>query len=422
MTIQVRSVPPAPRELASPDPLCGEAQPARTPRPARPRRVLHIITRMIVGGAQETAMLICAMSDRSRFDCEILTGTETGPEGELYGECRERGVPLHFEPLLVRRIDPARDLLTLFRLARFIRRGRYDIVHTHSSKAGVLGRLAARIAGVRTVVHTVHGWGFNAQQPGYESRLYVLLERWCARHCQALVTVSDADRAMGLALGIGRPGQYRCIRSGIELERFSVSLPGRGPLERELGLPGDAFVIGSIARLSPQKAPLDMIDAFEVVARTHSHAHLVMVGDGPLRAAVEQRLAQRGLAGRAHLLGLRHDVPELLRSFDVLALSSHWEGLPRVFPQAMSAGLPIVTTRFGGAADAVTDGENGFVVEIGDTQAMAEKLIALGSDPQAAQRMGECGRQRVQPFSARQMLDQVERLYEELEDPCTHRS
>jgi glycosyltransferase involved in cell wall biosynthesis len=379
--------------------------------------VLHIITRMIVGGAQETALLICALGDHRRYRGEILTGPETGPEGELHQLARQRGVPLHFEPLLVRRVDPMRDIAALFRIARFIRLGGYDVVHTHSSKAGVLGRLAARLAGVRTVVHTVHGWGFTGGSQGAMARFFVLLERCCAPLCGALVTVSTTDRDLGLELRIGQPDQYRCIRSGIEVELYADVSADRVAVRRELGLPADAFVIGSVARLSPQKAPLDMIEAFARVARETPHAHLVMVGDGPLREQVEQAIASRGLTERAHLLGLRHDVPTLLRAFDALALSSRWEGLPRVFPQAMAAGLPIVATRVAGASDAIVPGENGCLVDVGDMVAMGAALVALAADPDAARRMGARGRERVDEFSARRMLTDIEELYDEL-DPA----
>lgn len=379
--------------------------------PERPIRVLHVITRMIVGGAQENALLSCALADPRRFPSELLSGPETGSEGELHTETRARGVCHRIEPSLVRAVHPVRDLVALLRLWRLFRNGRWDVVHTHSSKAGILGRLAARLAGVPHVVHTVHGWGFTPGQSRLVFHAYVALERWCARACDVLVVVGNADRDEGLARGIGRPDQYRLIRSGIEVGAFRDVRVEAGDVRRRLGVPPDAFVVGCVGRLSAQKAPLDLVDAFGRLAAGHPHAHLVLVGDGPLRGAVEEAVARAGLGARVHLTGLRRDVPELLRAFDVLALSSRWEGLPRVFPQAMAAGLPIVATRVAGAADAVVPGESGFLVPPGDPAALAAALETLARDPTLLRRLGETGRARVEAFSAARMVRQLEAVY-----------
>ncbi len=359
-------------------------------------------------------MLTCALLDPERFRCELLTGPQTGPEGELHTESRARGVTLHVEPVLWRELHPAKDVLALFRLVRFLSRGRFDIVHTNSSKAGILGRVAARIAGVPVVVHTVHGWAFTPGQPWPVFRLYVWLERMCARWCGALVVVAQPDADEGLALGIGRPGQYVLIRSGIEIDVYREVPVTRSAARRLAGVPEAAFVVGAVGRLSAQKAPLDLVAAFEDLARVRGDAHLVLVGDGPLRGDVEDRVARSGLAERVHLLGLRRDVPELLRAFDVLALTSRWEGLPRVFPQAMAAGLPIVATRVDGAVEAVVDGETGWLVDVGDRAGLAARLLGLAEDPGLARSMGESGRARVEEFSAARMARQLEELYERL--------
>jgi glycosyltransferase involved in cell wall biosynthesis len=178
-----------------------------------------------------------------------------------------------------------------------------------------------------------------------------------------------------------------------------------------LGLPRDAFVIGSVGRLEGQKAPLDLLAAFVPVAADHPEAHLVYVGEGLSRGELEAGIARAGLGGRVHLTGLRRDVPELLRAFDVFALASRWEGLPRVFPQAMAAGLPIVATRVDGAPDAVKPGENGWLVDVGDTAAMARYLRALASDPAMARRMGAAGRARVDEFAVERMVEELAELY-----------
>ena len=395
----------------------GAAATAYAPAPTRalrPLRVLHVITRMMVGGAQENTLLSCALIDPTLYPSTLLTGPETGLEGSLHEEAAARGVQVIVEPNLVRRISPWHDFLATLRLRRVMRTGRYDIVHTHSSKAGILGRLAARWAGVPVIVHTAHGWGFNDEQPWYVYWLYVVLERVCAPFTGALVVVGAPNRDKGLKLGIGRPEQYRLIRSGIEVQAFRDVRTTRDEARRRLGLPADAFVIGSVGRLEGQKAPLDLLAAFAPVAAEHPEAHLVYVGEGSWRGELEAAIARAGLSGRVHLAGLRRDVPELLRAFDVFALASRWEGLPRVFPQAMAAGLPIVATRVDGAPDAVTPGENGWLVDVGDTAAMAKVLRALADDPAMARRMGAAGRARVDEFSVERMVDALAELYDTL--------
>jgi len=394
---------PRPQVSAVPDPAA-----------VQPIRVLHIITRMIVGGAQENTLLSCALIDRDRFPSDILTGPETGAEGSMHDDCRLSSVRLHLEPALGRSVHPWNDFIALLRLTRLIRRGRYDVVHTHSSKAGVLGRIAARLAGAPVVVHTVHGWPFSQEESFMHRALWVNLERSCARLADAIVVVGSADREKGLELGIGRADQYHLIRSGIDVDHYRGAGVDRGQVRSRLGLPPRAFVVGSVGRLSRQKAPLDLLGAFEPVARARADAHMVIVGDGPDRPAVEAAVRNLRLAERVHLAGLRRDVPALMSAFDVFALASHWEGLPRVLPQAMAAGLPIVASRANGVPDAVVNGENGWLVDVGDVAGMSRRLLELSNDPSRARRMGERGRERAEEFSARRMVDQLSVLYRRL--------
>ena len=379
----------------------------------RPLRVLHIITRMIVGGAQENTMLSCALIDQARFPSELLTGPQTGSEGELHGEVKARGVTMHIEPTLVRELDLWKDLVALFRLHAFIKRGRYDVVHTHSATAGGLGRVAARLAGVPVIVHTLHGVSWNKHHVRFPG-IAVWIEKMCARWSDAMVAVAETDRQEAIALGIGVRDRFELIRSGIEVEAYRDVAIDRTEARARLGIPLDAFVVGSVGRLNHQKAPLELLAAFGRLAEMRPEARLVMVGDGAMRDEVHAWVAKSPHRDRIHLLGLRRDVPEILRALDVFALASHYEGLPRVFPQAMAAGLPIVATRVAGAVDAVIPGENGWLVDIGDMEAMARHLDDLARDPAQARRMGERGRSRAEEFSARRMVQQLEVLYARL--------
>jgi len=386
-----------------------------------PIRVLQVITRLIVGGAQETAMLIADMLDPAHFSADILSGPQTGSEGSLIEEVRARGIPLTIEPTLVREISPAKDLLALVRLTRFIKRGRYTIVHTNSSKAGILGRWAAWLAGTPVIVHTVHGWGHHDRQHPLMRHALILSEKLTQRFTDKLIVVSPRNIEKGLADGIATPEKYVTIRSGIELDRFRKPGRPREAVRAELGIPPEAVVVGTVTRLSPQKGPLDFAAAAAQVAAQRPDVHFVVVGDGPLRADVEAEIAALGLTERIHLTGLRRDVPDLMHSFDVFALSSLWEGLPRVLPQAMAAGLPVVATAVDGNAEAVTDGVNGFLTPPGDARAMASALLHLLDDPSLAAQMGQAGRIRAADFGARKMVSDIAILYEALLAKCTPR-
>jgi glycosyltransferase involved in cell wall biosynthesis len=230
----------------------------------------------------------------------------------------------------------------------------------------------------------------------------------------ALITVSPHDIDKGLEWGIGKPEQYTVIRSGVELDRFGHPKIAPEQMRAGLGLPATAPVVGSVTRLSPQKAPLDLVDAFGYIGRERPDVWFVVVGDGPLRAPVEQRLQEARIANRTILTGLRRDVPELMATFDVFTLSSLWEGLPRVLPQAMATGLPIVCTRAGGAAEAVIDGENGFLVNRERPRELAESVLLLLQNEALRKRLGQAGKERAPAFGARRMVQDIDALYRQL--------
>ncbi len=378
-------------------------------------RVAHVITRLIVGGAQENTLAsVIGHRRNGTFDADLVVGPTFGPEGTLIPDAERAGIRAISVPSLRREVNPVLDPIATWRLASVFRRGRYDIVHTHSSKAGIVGRVAAHLAGVPIVVHTVHGWGFHDRQPAIVRGAYVTLERRTARLADALVTVTPRDAEKGLALGIGRPEQYTTIRSGIDVARFQTPSRSRDAVRAELGIAPEQIVVGSVMRLSPQKAPLDFVAAIDAVCRNRPDVIGVIVGDGPLRARVEADLATRALGDRVRLLGLRHDVPDLLATFDVFVLSSRWEGLPRVLPQAMAAGLPIVATEVDGSGEAIVPGENGFLVPPAEPGALARHVLELVDDPASRARLGADGRARAAAFDVGVMVRDIETLYARL--------
>ncbi len=385
----------------------------------KPIPVLHPITRLIIGGAQENTMLTADMHNHDpefngRYQVTITSGPQTGSEGSLIEEVRQRNVPLTILPELVREINPIKDITAVFKLRQMMKDGGYTIVHTHSSKAGLLGRWAAKMAGIPIIIHTVHGWSFHDRMSPAKLKLYILLERFGSRFSDAVIVVSPKDIEKGLAQGIGKREEYHLIRSGVELDRFGHPQQPPAEIRAELGIPADALVVGSVTRLSLQKAPLDLVDAFAEIARKRPLTHFIIVGDGPLRPDVEAKIRELGLSDQITLTGLRRDVPELMAAFDIFVLSSLWEGLPRVLPQAMATGLPIVATRADGSAEAVAEGENGFLVQRGQPKALADKVLLLLNDAELREKMGKNGRSRAYTFGARKMVQDIDTLYQKL--------
>lgn len=374
-------------------------------------RVAHVITRMIVGGAQETVLLAAALADRERFDPLLVCGPQTGSEGSLHDEVRRRGVELVVLPDMVREVHPWHDARALPALTRLFRDRAIDVVHTNSSKAGIIGRVAARRAGVRTVVHTVHGWPFHDHQARAFAATWRSLERRMAPWTDHLVVVADADREKGLAAGIGAAEQYVTVRSSLELSRYDPERALRDDVRKELGLPLDAPVLGAVNRLSDQKDPLSLVTAFAAVQAAVPDARLLLVGDGPLDRAVRRRIGALGLQDAVTMTGLRGDVPRLLQAADVFVSTSLWEGLPRTIIEAMATGLPVVATPADGVVDVLVDGRTGRLVGAGDPDAVAAAVLDLLRAPQVAARLGRTARTQVQDFDALRMTRALESLY-----------
>lgn len=380
---------------------------------------------MELGGAQEVALYLTAGLDKERYEVALITGSE----GMLVEEARRmKDVRLHLVPELVREIDPRKDLRALWAIRAILRDYVRSaplishpsrpplpgvLVHTHSSKAGILGRWAARLAGVPTILHTVHGFGFHDYQHPLKRRLFVALERWTARISTRLILVSQSNLEKGLRLKLFRPEQAVLIRNGIDLPRFSGA---RATPEKraELGLEGNGPVVGMVSNFKPQKSPLDFVEMARLVHQEVPEARFFVVGDGPLRPQAERLIETYGLGDRVKLVGWRRDIPELLSLLDIFVLTSLWEGLPLVFLEAMAAGKPIVATRVDGTTDVVHDGVNGFLCPPREYAGLARRVIQLLRDPQLAAEMGHRGREAARSFSQERMLAGYQRLYEAL--------
>jgi glycosyltransferase involved in cell wall biosynthesis len=378
-------------------------------------KVVHIITKLELGGAQENTLFTVSHLDQNRFEPFLISGKE----GILVEEAlRMQGVKTYLIPDLIREVRPWYDLKALSDIIRVLKEIRSTgdsnakmIVHTHSSKAGILGRWAAKLAGAEAIIHTYHGFGFNDYQSTLVKWFYIILEWITSRITTRFICVSEANRDKGRKLGLFRKDQSILIRSGIDLERFTTPLKNREEMRRELDISPDVPLVTMIACFKPQKAPLDFVHIAGLVKKEIPHARFLMVGDGVLREKIEILKIQLSLEKELILLGWRRDIPEMLNASDCLVLTSLWEGLPRVFPQAMCLGLPIVATRIDGATDVITDGVNGFLLPPHEVRGMAEKVLYLLKNPDRAREMGQKGKEKVKAFDCFTMLRQQEKLY-----------
>jgi glycosyltransferase involved in cell wall biosynthesis len=373
--------------------------------------VVHIITKLELGGAQQNTLFTVSHLDAARFHPVLITGEP----GLLDQEARKlAGVEFYQVPSLVRPIRPLHDLLALVVLTRLLKRLKPLIVHTHSSKAGILGRWAARLAGIPIVVHTIHGFGFTRYQHPVLRRLLIAAERGAARWTTRFFAVSEANRRQGIELGLFPAERCTVVRSGVDLAALRETRVDRESKRQELGLQPGQPVVGMVAPLKPQKAPLDFVRVAALVHRARPDAQFLLVGDGELRAAVVDEAERLGLSGLFHLVGWRRDSAEIMRCLDIFVLTSLWEGLPRVYLEALASSVPVVGTRVDGAAEVIQDGVNGYLLPPGDIRGLAERVLLLLAHPDGAARMGRNGASLPPEFDIREMVRQQEREYERL--------
>jgi glycosyltransferase involved in cell wall biosynthesis len=382
--------------------------------------VCHVITKLELGGAQEVALYLVSHLDAARFRPVLVTG----PGGLLDEEAKRiSGLDLLILPSLGRRIHLFGDVIALIRLVFLFRRLRPKIVHTHSSKAGILGRWAAWFAGVPIIIHTIHGYGITPGQSSAIRQVLICLERmtgWITTHW---IAVAQADIEKGMAWRLFDKN-VSLIRPGIDPRRFQIGPDSqtRETLRRELGAGTDHWLIGTVACLKPQKAPADFVSVAKRVCDSIPRARFVLIGDGELRPLVEALVSQSGLQDRVRLAGWRRDIPAVMHAFDAFVLTSHWEGLPRAILEARAAGVPIVATKVGGVDEVIRNDCEGMLAEAGDVEALSAALVRLH------QRRAEVLLERSRPdplpkeFHIEEMVKQYESLYRELLESCRAKS
>ncbi|TAL07194.1 MAG: glycosyltransferase family 1 protein [Verrucomicrobia bacterium] len=380
-------------------------------------RVTHVITRLIVGGAQEnTITSVLGLRAKPGLEVDLISGPSTGPEGSLESVFADQPGALKILPELVRPVHPWKDFLALQKLTRIFRETKPDLVHTHSGKAGILGRLAARRARVPIIVHTIHGPSFGKFQDNLSNFIFTAAERYAGRFADHFVTVADAMRDQYLAAGIGRPEQYTRIFSGFALEPFLAAR--NDPLLRSrYGLKPEDIVIGKIARLFELKGHDDLFAVAPEVVKANPAIRFLLVGDGEWRGRFEQMARNSGLEKHFIFAGLvpPTEVPALVGIMDLLVHLSWREGLPRALPQALAAAKPVIAYDCDGAKEICVDNETGFLVRPGHTNRLAQSILELANQPALRERLGRRGQAFVhENFSAQKMVDELHALYQRL--------
>ncbi len=386
---------------------------AAIPSESAPIRVVRIIARLNIGGPAIHSTLLHERLNRDRFESTLVTGTEEAGEGN-YLELHGRTANVEIIPDLGREIRPLRDLQTLSRLVSLMRRIKPHVVHTHTAKAGAVGRAAAILAGVPAIVHTYHGHVLRGYFSPAKTAVYRGIERSLAWRTDRLLAVTTRVRDELIALGVGKASQYRAVPLGFDLAPLLAAERRRGELRAELGM-GAAPLIGIVARLVPIKAHEVFLAAAAAVRQQVPAARFLVVGDGELRQTLEQQTAALGLTDAVRFLGWRADIDRLYADIDVVALTSRNEGSPVALIEAMAAGVPVVSTEVGGVADVVEHGVSGLLAPMDDAAGIATHILTLLADPVMRRTMGQHGRAKVAAtYDAGRLVSDIETLYEDL--------
>lgn len=381
-------------------------------------RIVHIITRLILGGAQENTLLTCrGLHEHPDFECHLVTGPALGPEGELLTEADRLGLNVTLVPQMRRAIHPIRDWATVRALRRIIRELKPQIVHTHSSKAGVLGRWAAYAERVPVIMHTIHGLPFHPYESGWRNRLYIHFERVAARRSHKIVSVADAMTAQAVAAGVAPREKFVTVYSGMEVEPFLAADERRDEMRLKFGFRPEHFVIGKVARLFDLKGHEYVLEAAARIAAKHPHVRFLFVGDGILHRKLERQAERLGVRDKVMFAGLvpASQVAAHIGAMDALVHASLREGLARVLPQALLAGKPVVSFDVDGAREVVIEGETGYLVPPKNVDGLVDSLLDVIEHPELAAEMAARGRELCRErFPWRKMVEQLIALYREL--------
>jgi len=378
-------------------------------------KVVRIIARLNIGGPAIHTILLTRGLNPERFSSVLVKGTEDPAEGNMMDLAEVKGVKPVLIPSMHREVNLGKDWDAFWKIYGFIKREKPHIVHTHTAKAGALGRLAAKLAGVPIIVHTFHGHTFYGYFSDREASKYLMIERFLSSFTTKVITVSGRGKEDLIKYRVAEPGRVVNIPLGLELEKFLESEKYKGEFRRSLGIGAGELLAGIVARLVPIKGHKYFLEAAKKTLEKMPGVKFVIVGDGELRKELEEYASKLGISGNIVWAGFRSDLERVYADMDVVVLSSLNEGLPVAIIESMTAAKPVVATDVGGVRELVADGETGFVVPAKDPEALAKGVCAVLSDANKMKEMGRKARERAYPrYSIRRLISDIENLYEEL--------
>jgi glycosyltransferase involved in cell wall biosynthesis len=379
-------------------------------------KICHVITRLIVGGAQENTIFTVKGLKEKGYTVDLVSGPTTGPEGSLEGQIR--GVACLFViKEMVREIQPFLDVISFVKLFRLFRKKRYDVVHTHSAKAGIIGRIAAKVAYRKTVtIHTVHGLSFHDFQSPLLNWFYITMEKIADIFTDRYICVGQVMVDKSLRVGIGRREKYSVVYSGFEVQPYLDADKQRNVTRRALGIKDNERVFGMVGRLYHLKGQEYLMEAFASVVREYPEARLLIVGDGVLRPALEKFARENNISERVVFTGLvpPSRIPSLISAMDFLVHTSLREGLPKAVAQGFAGGRPVLAFDVDGARELVIDDRTGYLIPPKDVEMLKEKMRFLLQNPAISCKMGEEGRRIVMSlFPVEKMVSAIDNIYKE---------
>jgi glycosyltransferase involved in cell wall biosynthesis len=387
-------------------------------------KIIHIITRLDKGGSAENTLLTVLGIDKKEYEVILVKGptyeSQMSKEEEAsvvasLKEAQLKGVQIVTNRYLLRRINPFYDVMALFSLYRLLAKERPTIVHTHTSKAGLLARLAAKGAGVPIIVHTPHGHVFFGYFGAFKTKIFILLERLASHITDKIVALTQREKEDYLLFKITDEEKLAIINSGIDLEKFKQPpFPLKRNFKKELGIPENALIVGTVGRLVPVKGPEFLIEAARRIIPKYPNVFFVFMGDGYLRRDLERKTSEMGIRENVIFLGWRNDAPKIISLFDIFVLPSLNEGMGRVLVEAMALGKPIVASNIGGIPDLVIHGKNGFLAPPKNSEELARYIRILLEDRERREKMGLAGKESVSNFSKEKMVEKIAELYEKL--------
>jgi glycosyltransferase involved in cell wall biosynthesis len=378
-------------------------------------KVLQLITRLDKGGSAEDTIMIASGLDRKKYEVTLMSGLVEDPRQDRKEEIEECGIRHIFIPELVRNINLIKDLTAFLKIYLLLRKEKFDIVHARTSKAGFLGRLAAKLVGVPIIIYTPHGHVFFGYFSTLKTKIFILLERIASPLADKIVALTNGEKEDYISYKIASERKLATICSGTDLNKFKeLSLDEKLRTKKELRIPENSLVVGTVGRLVPVKGPEFLIEASKIIISKYPDTYFLFAGDGELRQSLEMKARQMGVNKNIIFLGWRDDVPKIISIFDIFVLPSLNEGMGRVLVEAMALHKPIVASRIGGIPDLVSHSKNGFLVPPKNTMELAKYIMVLLEDRRKRETMGFAGKEIASNLSKERMIEDTENLYEEL--------